>query len=379
MAHTLTTTDLAHLEATSRALLSPLAFDTEDDWCRAVMQAFRPVLGSEGTSFARPDRPGGFFLGTDVDEAIIQRMNHYLAPPNQHGVGPDPVVNLFFERVIPSQITMWDWGTIEWLTDGKIQQSEFYQEVLVPGNLTRHCALFDVRPAGGVHLVAHNAPAHRRLDPEDAKVRLQLLVPAFKAGLDTLDRLKAHRATLDATDEPLAAFSPDGVETHRTPALRCLLAGDPEMGRVEQGLAELARRIRPLGFARRGEIAPGVPVTAEVRTARARYCLRAALLPVSGSGFGEAFLVTVEADGGTPALPTADKAQVRFRLTKREAEVALLVAEGLSNDAIAERLFVSRHTVRHHVEGAMAKMELTGRGREAVAARLLGSDLVAAA
>ena len=45
----------------------------------------------------------------------------------------------------------------------------------------------------------------------------------------------------------------------------------------------------------------------------------------------------------------------------------------MSNDAIAERLFVSRHTVRHHLESAMAKMELTGRGREAVAARLLAA------
>lgn len=378
MAFALSTSDLARLEATTRALLSPLAFDTEDDWCRAVLQEFRPVFGAEAASFARPDRPEGFFLGLDVDETILQKMDHYLGPPNKHGVGPDPVVNLFFERVTPSGVAMWDWSVIEWLTGGRMQHAEFYREVLVPGQLTDHHALFDVRPAGGVHLVAHDAPPHRQLSPEDARVRLQLLLPAFRAGLDTLDRLKAHRAALDTVAEPLAAFSSDGTEQFRNAALMRLLAADSEAARVEAVLRELARRVRPLGFALRGETAIGMPVATEVRTARARYTLRASLLPCAGSGFGDAFLVTVVADGGASKLPTTDALQARFVLSKREAEVTLLVAQGCANDAIAEHLFISPHTVRHHVESAMAKLELTGRGREAVAARLLGSDLVAA-
>ena len=44
------------------------------------------------------------------------------------------------------------------------------------------------------------------------------------------------------------------------------------------------------------------------------------------------------------------------KLTEREQEVLTLLAEGLSNAAIGERLFVSVHTVRNHVANLSAKL-----------------------
>jgi DNA-binding NarL/FixJ family response regulator len=51
-----------------------------------------------------------------------------------------------------------------------------------------------------------------------------------------------------------------------------------------------------------------------------------------------------------------DGEHVRASLTPRELEVMQLLAEGASNQAIAERLFISLHTVRNHVQRIITKL-----------------------
>jgi DNA-binding NarL/FixJ family response regulator len=55
-------------------------------------------------------------------------------------------------------------------------------------------------------------------------------------------------------------------------------------------------------------------------------------------------------------------------LTEREREVTALVAEGLSNAEIAERLFVSAATVKTHVSRSMAKLHARDRAQLVVIA-----------
>ena len=56
------------------------------------------------------------------------------------------------------------------------------------------------------------------------------------------------------------------------------------------------------------------------------------------------------------------------RLTPREAEVLELVACGLTNAAIAERLWIAAGTVKKHLDNIYAKLDVTNR--TAAAARI---------
>jgi RNA polymerase sigma factor (sigma-70 family) len=55
-------------------------------------------------------------------------------------------------------------------------------------------------------------------------------------------------------------------------------------------------------------------------------------------------------------------------LTEREREIVILVGEGLSNDDIADRLAISRHTVKTHVNRAMTKLGAHDRAQLVVIA-----------
>jgi DNA-binding CsgD family transcriptional regulator len=67
----------------------------------------------------------------------------------------------------------------------------------------------------------------------------------------------------------------------------------------------------------------------------------------------------------TVALATPPQLQA---LTDREREVLALVAAGLSNDEIAERLYVSPLTAKTHVNRAMMKLGARDRAQLVVIA-----------
>lgn len=55
-------------------------------------------------------------------------------------------------------------------------------------------------------------------------------------------------------------------------------------------------------------------------------------------------------------------------LSEREREVLELVAAGMTNEQIAERLFLSARTVERHLSNIYAKLRLSGKSARAAAA-----------
>ncbi|MDT7507280.1 response regulator transcription factor [Bifidobacterium sp. H6bp22N] len=64
-----------------------------------------------------------------------------------------------------------------------------------------------------------------------------------------------------------------------------------------------------------------------------------------------------------PAEPVTRRFQT---LTDREQEIVALVADGLDNQAIARRLYLSEGTVRNHISAILAKTNLANRTQLAV-------------
>ena len=82
---------------------------------------------------------------------------------------------------------------------------------------------------------------------------------------------------------------------------------------------------------------------------------------------------------GVRSIPSGVRSTTKAHpagLTRRQQEVLALVCEGLSNEEIAGRLFVSVKTTEHHVSAVLGKLGVTSRKAAAAEANRLG--LVAA-
>lgn len=76
------------------------------------------------------------------------------------------------------------------------------------------------------------------------------------------------------------------------------------------------------------------------------------------------------------ALPERAATELVEPLTPREQEVLQLLAEGLTNRAIAQRLAISEHTVKFHVNAILGKLNAQSRADAVMRATRLGMILL---
>lgn len=367
----LSSSDLAQLEATSRLLTSPLTATTPETWLLEAGAAVRDLVGGTGVVIQYPSATGPYF-SEDAQDVSCGVLNYVQEVAWDGTRFSDPVVDVWSKLRRQRRMETCSWEGNDALVREQglnVKDAPIVMDVLKGQRVEDYVSLMGNVASGEtmVWVLHREHGAFRHGDRTEALLRA--LLPSYRVGLDALDRFWGQRMLLDTVADPIVVFDPDGREVHRNKAFACLFVDDPEAATVEAHVRRLGAQANPLARPPAGK--PPARAEEAVRTARGTYLLRASMLPPSLFGTGPSLLVAVAAPP-SPALPSPDALRERHGLTPREAEVALLLAKGLSNAVLAERLFISLHTARHHVENVLGKLELTNRA--AVATRLLAPD-----
>jgi DNA-binding NarL/FixJ family response regulator len=190
------------------------------------------------------------------------------------------------------------------------------------------------------------------------KVALLTDDPLMKAGLSSL---LAQLGSISVVDRDAAevALWDAGVDADKTLArlaeVRALpmpaVAVVSDQAHVAPALAAGAR-----GVVLRDQVGPGIHAAlAAVRSG----------LTVMDAALAESLVPPQQAKQATPG-------KGRGELTERERQVVQLLSEGLSNKLIADRLGISDHTAKFHVNGVMMKLGASTRTEAVVEAMRRG-------
>lgn len=380
MALSLTARDLVQIETVSRTLLASTAAPSVDAWRLDAAGAARALFGADFAVFGFTDGETPYVFD-GLDPAVWDQFVSYVAIQHGEYETTDPVMNHWIRAQRAAGRGVFSEETMEGVLQTRglsLRQSEILQGVARPLRLFGMRGITAPHRGGEVGLqVGSERAGLAGRAAEDDLALLGLIRPALLAGLDGLGQVHAHRAALDAISDPVAVFDADGRAVHRNAALVALLGADPEAARVEDALRGIARDVRALAFPLRAD-APGALAASGalgglsargVATGRTAYRLRPVILPAGAYAPGPVLLVSVAAEVA-PVPPTPAAIRDRLGLTLREAEVALLLAEGLTNAQTAARLFIAPATARRHTEAVLGKLGLPTRA--AVAGRLAG-------
>jgi DNA-binding NarL/FixJ family response regulator len=223
---------------------------------------------------------------------------------------------------------------------GSAELAERHLRRLPASNRTERIAALEVKVRACVeqgHLdEARPAVAELRTIADESQTAPLRARASFAAGLVSARAGDANVARTHLEDA-VDLFSASGApfETGRARVELARVLGT--LGRSDAAAAEAQRAIGDL-----------TPLGASLDLARARAVLEGA------------------------AAPPVHGGEDRKGLTPREVEVLRLISDGLNNQAIAERLFISEHTVHRHVANTLTKLNVSSRSAAVAQAGRLG-------
>ena len=351
-----TGSDARHLEALERAIsvaLSPLEFPDVIRWGDALTAALCVLT----------DAPDGAILLPEVTPRwrAVSRIASSVGHEAEWGLHEEATERL--REPGAEELVLW-------------VRDDLATDAVHSGNPSPTGTLgIRVRtPSGSVAAVC----VHRDLAlgpvPYDLIAALRAIAPAFRAGIAAWIGSIASRNNvarmLDTLADPAILFDVAGELVHANPAVERLAASvdasrlRSEAQRLAWSLGAAARR-RSQGklalSSAAGDASSDAQSVRGVRIGATVYRLRGSIVGEQLLGAEPAVLVTMSASAAEPL--SDDTLHDEYGLTTREIQVARLIAEGLSNNEIADRLGVRFFTARNHVERTLAKLRVTSRHR----------------
>ncbi|MES0874627.1 helix-turn-helix transcriptional regulator [Sinimarinibacterium thermocellulolyticum] len=377
------TTPTFELQQIDRLLGAIYEGPTETPPWQSALQLLREQLGAAHvTLMLRPPSPDSTGVMINTGPVTRQGIESY----ETHFFSLDPFVRLPEGEVV----------TAEELIGRQWLQSAVYLEYLKPLGI-RHLLGADIYTKDGIECRLRVTRAHdaRPFSDED-KALCRFLLPHLKRSIQLharLDFLECERSLFAGTVNRMLlgmlSFAQDGslIETNQE-ARRILaekdgiwLSGNTLCVDSSQESRELQRMIRSAladanasppqdgGETEAASVVEAMSITRPSGRAKLGVLVRAVPLgPWSESKQRPAVVVFLRDPESNAAQPSQELVRRLFGLTRMEAQLALLLAEGYTLDEAAEKMNVRRNTARTHLRSIFCK---TGVTRQTMLVRLL--------
>lgn len=345
MSITLSTQDLQRVAACSRELLSLLDGPPPEVWAERVIGLAKPLIGADRMALALP-APQGFVLhhsDLDMRPALDAYAAHYYKTdiwtgPRRRSLGLDAYT---YDMVI---------------TRRERQCSEFWNDWVLANKL--------INPAGvsrdiegcpvPASLIGYKASTSSTQFGDRELAILRLLQPSFDAAITALVRFSRVGVELvsyiDRQPVPTLLIGTGGV-------LHANVAFSRVMGRQgDSVIAAVAAAAQRVLHQPRSAIEQTV---AGVVTGPAGNAVQWSLCTLSFAGTTPMALVHFDA---APKFTIDEVTRGHLGLSPRQAQVAELMAEGLTYRDIAQQLQIEPNTARRHCEHVLQRLGVHTRG-----------------
>jgi predicted ATPase/DNA-binding CsgD family transcriptional regulator len=312
----------------------------------------------------------GFLALLQADPVVARPLLERAAEAQREAGRPGPLVNALAMASIAANMTG-DRAYARRLRDEAQDVAAGFEDVVARGSVLQARA-FDGFLGGDLAAVASASSEGARLSRESGDL-YTLDIWLMNLGIAALIAGRPDEAKpLFAEALPIARLIDDRVsQFHLLDALACLAVGS--------GQARLAAQLLGAGATvGSGAGARVMPFLAPL----VEQAESSAIAALGRSRFDAAFLVGSRLDrdaavrlalgGSSEAVVEAAERADAGPLSKREAEVARLIADGLTNKEIGTRLFISEHTVDSHVRAILNKLGFDSRAR--IAAWMASSE-----